>query len=126
MFLTLNHAGDSENNPILAGLRQTITYHKSSESEVLKRCWITGSGHRKELTASCVENTNTITVDILHGTNSFSGGDPVENTIHITTDKCHFYGTFYVMNQPNNMIELDGYNANDSDEPLVVPLYPGA
>jgi hypothetical protein len=102
--------------------------NKHTSAETIKRCWIqtAGGAFYNDVTAQCVSTDTTIYVDLTAGTDTQSGAtDAVKNYIHFTTTYGHVKGYLFSVALPDAMILLDGYNANDQNEPLIWPWYTG-
>ena len=120
---TLNHAGDSIQNPIVAGLGHRIVFSKHNSSETLRHVWIDSeNGQRILLDSYATESPEAIILDLVSGTHTFAGDPPVRNRLHITTTNAHVWTDFYVATLPTNKILLNGYNAESSSAPLIWPF----
>lgn len=135
-YLTLNNAGDSENNPIVATTTtfKTVTgyvnfratLNKQNSSETLKSCWIYANNKIfKSLTSQCVETDYSIHVDIDNGVDTYVAVDrqPHLNILYISTTNGVAKYAFYAILFPAAIITLDGYNADTLNKPLVYPVY---
>ena len=124
MYLILNNGGDSVENPILAGLHFRATLNKHNAEETLRRCWVSvNDAVFTDLTSSCVTTDYTIYIDLESDVDFSYDDPPVKNTLHFTTTNCHVKAHIYVATQPDAMVLLDGYNANQILEPIIVPMY---
>ena len=129
-YITINHAGDSVNNPILADttgstIRFRATLNKQNSSETLKSCWIYANNKVfTDLTSKCVETDYTVYVDIIGGTDTYTPNRvPQLNLLYFsTTLGVSKYG-FYSVRTPLKVITLDGYDGRDSSKPLIYPVY---
>ncbi|UCG53562.1 MAG: hypothetical protein JSW58_08390 [Candidatus Latescibacterota bacterium] len=121
----LHHGGSDRDNPILAEQRLTIVLNKQDADQALKKVWVSVAGAVFfDLTSLAVETDTTVTVDVIAGTHLQSGFPAIENTIHFTTTPhVHSKQAVWVASQPEAMITLDGYNANDPSQPLIYPIY---
>lgn len=120
---TLNHAGDSIENPIVAGFTHKMILHKHDASETMNHVWLTSeNGLLRRLDSIAVETDYEITVTIVSGRETEAGTPPVKNTIHFSTSEGHYWCDFFVASLPLNEIKLNGYNAENEDEPLIWPF----
>jgi hypothetical protein len=126
--LTVNHAGDSPENPLVTGLAFRLKIHKHGSSVTIRKCWIShGSASGEivtELTSSVVEMDEEAYVDITVGTELRSSTPSMLNVIHWTTsDEVHEKRAVYCADRPPHEILLDGYDAQDPFKPYVIHRY---
>lgn len=126
-MLRLNNAGDSPRNPIIKGIRFTYRYHRHGPNEVFKSLLVrdTAANLIFDLSANVVEASDyLLTVAVNSATNLLSGfPNPVLNIFHMTTEingVFHFakHG-LWVVDVIDNMVLLDGYNANVEERPTI-------
>lgn len=127
-MVVVNNAGASRDNPVIAGFALRFTLAKQSATDSLNHCWVSvAGGIRADLTDSCSESAEEVTVDVTTGTELEAGTPAVLNVVHFTTEEGkHAKVGIYVADQPPNMVTLDGYNADDSEKPLIVPWHVSA
>lgn len=124
-FATLHHGGNDRDNPILEDQYLTIVLNKQDYDQVLKLCVVmVGGSIFYDLTSLCVEDRESISVDVVAGVHLQAGYPPVKNVVRFTvTPHVMSKQVIYVASQPGAMITLDGYNAEDITKPLIYPIY---
>ncbi len=122
---TLHHGGNDIDNPILHGQYLTIVLNKQDDEQALKLCVVlVGGSIFYDLTSLCVEDRESVSVDVVAGTHLESGYPAVKNVVRFTlTPHVMSKQTIYVATRPGAMITLDGYNADDITKPLIYPIY---
>ena len=96
-YPTLNHAGDTIENPLIHGVNLQLKLHKWHKDVRLRKAWVTvGGSIYSVITSGAVESTNyfswtfqaghiTTGAGTLLDKRLLSGTPPVKNTVHITT-----------------------------------------
>jgi hypothetical protein len=122
-FPTVNHAGDSPQNPVVAGYAFAAVVAKPSGAS-LRKCWVTAPGRAgaivSVLTGSCTDGEHEVSAPVVAGTDLLAGDPPVLNVIHLTLDDgCESIAALYVASAPAARVLLDGYDASDAAKPSV-------
>jgi hypothetical protein len=134
----VNHAGTSQQNPVLSGVHFRINYYKHDENEALQSMWIEANDATfSTLTARCEEEDYRIYCDVEAGVDLLTGDPAVLNIINIITNytvprdttesyitidivkQIHTKAAIFIANVPRNFILIDGYNADDPNTPAV-------
>jgi len=120
----LNHAGNSNENPIRTLLNLEIHYHHAP-GETIKKCWVQSDAVVFfDLTPLVVtHDAQTWKVPIVTGTHLKAGTPPKFNKIIWTTSNGFSLVGVYVALIPVHQILLDGYDAQLEDEPLLLHTY---
>lgn len=123
-MVTLNLAGNYRENPIMSGAHFRITLHKHSSDDVLVACWITVDDVvYADITARCVDGTTTTYVDVEAGVDLVADAPAQLNMVHFTmSESGHIKRGVYVATAPVNVVEIDGYNAEDVGAPFIYRL----
>jgi len=126
-MLRVNNAGDYGDNPTIEGVAFVARLHKHSSDEEFLKCWVTvGIDETLEIvsdvTDRCTVEDETVSVEMLVGTDTRCGFPAVLNTIHFTTTYGHVKGGIFCATQPRAMVLLDGYNADDEGRPAVIRI----
>jgi len=121
----LNHGGTSQDNPIVFGAALTLKLNKQDATETLRKVWVNvGKAVFLNLTPMATVGAYDITVPVIAGSHLQAGFPPVKNVVHFTTSQHrHARAVIWVAARPPVMITLDGYNGEDSDKPLIYPLF---
>jgi hypothetical protein len=124
----LNHAGDSPENPLVSGFRLKARLCLHHDGGKFRRCWVTTGGRAGppflDLTDRCVQVEEETYVVMVVGADLAAGDPPILNAIHFTTqDDVHSYVEVYAFAPPAGKITLDGYDGQDPNQPVIVPVY---
>lgn len=125
IHLSLNNGGTDPQNPILSGIRLKATLYKHNEDETLRKCWVQADGEVfYNVTSSVNESATFMVVNLVAGTQLKSDTTPKRNVIHFTTSgHRHARGVVWVVDLPDTMITLDGYDARSWERPFIYPVY---
>jgi len=137
-YATLNHAGNSQDNPILQGLRFRVTLEKHDSAETLKKAWVESplGVVFYDLTSLASTTDTTISFAIESGVQLRHAFPAALNVIHVSTSSGKVKRGAYVVSAygnaidvgvrlettgtPPNRIELDGYNGDDFTKPHII------
>lgn len=137
-YATLNHAGDSVDNPIVEGLPFKITVEKHDATDTLKKAWVESPLGTVflDITSLAVVTDTSISFSIDSSTH-LAHGTPAElNIIHISTTSQKVKRGLYVVTAAwttlgagarlsdaeslPHRIKLDGYNGDNFLKPHII------
>ncbi len=132
--ITLNRAGDSIDNPIVAGVRFRVVVALPGGPtlgyESVRKCWIgraDGTVYRN-LTDRIVVAPSGLSASVDVVAEDFEASYPaIENRLHVTgggsSGGWHLRSSLWFATRPDGFVVLDGYDGEIAEFPLIVPVH---